>query len=655
LIKLFQKFAAGGTHQSRLKNYNRLGLSTPGGRQYLTMNNQETSTFSGLSWLLIALALVLILNLAAVSYPGEILLPLAKALYLVFSMLIWGFLGLRLLYGRKNTGVLEFPAAFALGLIVTTFFFFLAALLRILLPWVITLYYLVPLFLFLFILKGQKSEFADTLRRFCQRPAVEYLVFLFPLIYAALPPSFYDTLAYHLGIPNLYLQHAGFIATPQLFYANTFIYYEISLIPAVFAGGLVPRLFHLFLGVIFIFSAIDFAVEFFKITKRTLLLLAIVSMPMTIFLLTAVKNDLPSAFLILLGVRYFLKDKKYLSALFWGFALGIKYTNILPLVIFLLMVFIKERRIPFKAMVIFALITAGILIPLMVKNYIFTGNPVFPFFQQYVHNKLPYWDASRFTLLEKDARKLFYSLKDVLRFPLTLSFGELGSGGIVGPLFLMFLPFLAVKKEKRVFLLIFSLLTLVVGANFKLSIRVWAIAFIFLSMYVTIAYEFLDHKFIKVLFFILIGFNVLTAFGLQEYLYGSYRLYSGRLNIEEYKAQTFSTYKAIAFVNARTSSEARVMLVGEARSYYLKRPYYVSSGYDFSILKKYLERSKTPLEFLAALKADGIDYIIFNRSEFQRLQMGYHRLSEEEYHRSLDFLKRLPSIFQEEGVFVFRL
>jgi hypothetical protein len=619
------------------------------------VSSQKLFTIPRLTWLLMAAALILTLNAAAISYPLYVLLPLTKALVLVFIMFIYGWLVLRLAYYKRKEAPIEFTTAFAVGLIFTTLFFYLVSLFKILFPWVIVLYYLAPLLIFLFIIKRQEPGFMRTLTAFFKRPPVEYLVFLFPLIYALLPPSFYDSLAYHLGIPNIYLQNTGFIGTQQLFYANTFIYYEISLLPAVFAGDLVPRLFHFFMGVIFILSVLDFAVDYFKITKRTILLLTIISMPMMVFLLTTVKNDLPSGLLILLGVSCFLKNKKYLSALFWGFSLGIKYTNIIPLVIFLILYFIKEKRIPIKQMVIFGLIIVGILLPLLAKNYTYTGNPLFPFFHGYFDNKLPYWDATRFALLERDAKKIFYTFTDVIKFPYTLSFSELGSGGIVGPLFLMFLPFLVVKKEKRVFLLFFSLLILLVGANFKLSIRVWTIAFIFLSIYVVIAYESITHQIMKYLFFIIIGLNVVSAFGLQEYLYRSFNLFSGRLGIEEYKASRFHTYKAIAFVNKNTPENSRVLLVGEAKSYYLKRPYYVSSCYDFSILKKYLEKSSNNREFIAALKADGIDYIIFNAREFHRQQKGYHRLTGEELNRGLDFLKGLNPVFREEGVFVFAI
>jgi hypothetical protein len=615
--------------------------------------------------LIITAAVIILMNLIAVSYLLYVILPMLKALFLILINVIYGFSAMKLV-SRENLDDHEpvpFIYVFSIGLIFTTLFFFLASFLKILDTPVLILYYILPLLLLPLLLKKQGAAFTLSLKSFLQRPAVEYLVFLFPLIYAALPSSFYDTLAYHLGIPNLYLQNGGFIETPQLFYANTFIYYEISSIPAVFTGDMVPRLFHLLIGVILVLSVIDFAVDYFKITKRYVLLLTIVSMPMTIFLMTAVKNDLPCALFILAGIMSFQKDRKLLSAVFWGFAIGVKYTNIIPLGLFLLFQFIlsvKEKRstIFLKQMVVFGLIITGILMPLLVKNYLYTGNPVFPFLYRNFDNRLTYWDTTRLDALKKDAKKVFYSVGDVLKFPFTLSFDELGSGGRVGPLFLMFLPFLFFKRKKKVYLLLFALATLLLGANFKLSTRVWYIAFLLLSIYVTMAYESLEgaaRKIMTGLFFIVIAFNLFNSFGLHEYLYRSHDLFTGKVSIEEYKGLAFPAYKAIAYVNDNTPQGARVLVVGEGKSYYLKRPYFVSSGYDYSILKKYLEKSRYPGDFIAALKADGIRYIIFDSVEFKRLQSGYNRLSAEEFNRAISYLRQMPVLFNEDEVLVLEI
>lgn len=612
-----------------------------------------------LMFILVVVAVILALNMAAVTYPVQVLLPLVKAIYLVFVNIVYGYLFLRFVYRRTNLGIPIFTV-FATGLIFTFLFFYFVSFFKLLTTPVILVYFLVPLPLVFFLQGGYRDDFLMGLRVFFKRPAREYLVLIFPLIYAALPSTFYDALSYHLGIPNLYLQGQGFVAAPQLFYANTSIYYEILLIPALFAGDLVPRLFHFFIGGFLIFATVDFAVEHLKIRERFVLVLTIVSMPMSIFLFTAVKNDLASVVFILPAMHWLLKKRPYLSAIFWGFSLGVKYTNVIPLAIFILFYFFKtgNKKRFLREVVIIALVSVVVLMPLMVKNYQFTGNPIFPFFHDHFSNRLPYWDAQRFQVVEADAKKLFYSWQDVIMFPFSISFTELGSGGVTGPLFLMFLPFLLLvkyRKEVCFWLLGFALLTLLAGGNFKLSTRVWYIAFLVLSMYVAMVWEVLRYRILKVLFFIVIAFNFMNAFGLQEYLYRSFHLYSGRVSIEEYKGQAFSTYPAIRFVNENTPVRSRVLVVGEARSFYLKRPYQVGSGYDYSILRKYIEKSMTREQFIQALREDRIDYMILNIREYKRLQEGYKNLGEGQFKRSLQWLSEMQPIFHEQGVFVYRI
>lgn len=618
-------------------------------REHLKLNKTLTYVFIGA-------AVLFTLNAIIPKYPGQVILPLLKALLLVFAVYVYGFFFMSLFKPGKDT--IEVPIAFAVGLIFTCFFFYLVSFFRVLVPGVIAAFYIIPVILLIFIIKNHKQVFIERVQSFFQRSPLEYLPFLLPFIYAALPSSFYDTLVYHLGIPNLYLQHSGFIETPQFLFANTSIYYEISLIPAVFAGDLVPRLFHFFIGVIFLFSAADFAVQVFKIKKRHILLLLFLSMPMTVFLLSTVKNDLLSAFFIFLGVRFLLENRFGLSALFWGFAIGIKYTNAVPMIIFLVIFFIREKRFPLKKIGVLVLIIAAVVLPILVKNYIFAKNPFFPFFSQYF--KSEYWDTSRYAIMKADIGKMFYSLTDAIKFPYTISYGQLGFGGAVGAQFLIFLPFLLIVRErlkKNWYLLLFAVLTLYAGGFFTGSLRFMYIVFVFLSLYLAVVYESVGQKIVKYLFFIVISLNFITALASQEQMYRSYQLFFHKLDVEEYKAFIFPTYPGIAYVNRHAEPGSRVMLVGETRNYYLKRPYLLASSMDYSILKKYLQQSENEEEFLRTLRNDKIDYIILNLGEFNRLQHHYHRLDEYQWNKITWYLRDLQSkmVFQQKRIFVFKL
>lgn len=531
----------------------------------MTKTENTTNTNRLLFFLLLGFAVILALNLVAVSYPFFIVLPMLKALFLILVNVIYGF-ALPRLFGKNREETLD--SAFALGLIVTTFFFFLLGEFKLLVTPLILSYLLLPLPILWWILQKQKRIFFETLQNFLHRPAIEYLVFLFPLIYVSLPTFNYDTLASYLGFPNLYVQNSGFVATPALLYPRPFIYSDVFYIPAVFAGEMVPQLFHWFVGLILFLAVINFAVDYFKMTRRIILLLTIVSLPTTIFLITRVNHDLTGILFVFLGVVSYLKDKKYLSALFWGFALGLEYFNILPLVIFLLWqmrVAIKEKRLAafMRQMVFMGLILLVLLTPLLLKNHVFYGNISSP--------------------------------------------------------------------------------------------QVWYSAFILLAIYGVRAYESLEgrarHVF-TVLFFMVVGLSTMNTFGKLEHVTGSHELYTGKIGIAEYKSQNFPAYKGITFVNNNTPPTSHILMLGEARSYDLKRRYTISSGYNHDILKQYLGKSVSPQEFAKRLKGNGIDYIIFDLKEFLHLQNRYNRLTRAECKQTITFLNGLPVLFHDGEVFV---
>lgn len=627
------------------------------------------NTFSyknALLYALVLMAITVLLTALNMNYPGKVMLPLLKALYLAAVMTIYGYFILGL-FGNADESP-DVPAAFAVGLIFTTFFFFAAGFFKLVILPVIIVYYLLPLPLLWVMLKKRKDALKKSLYVFSHRSPLAYPVFFLPLIFASLPPSFYDTLVYHLGIPNLYLQHGGFIQTPQFLFANTSIYYEISLIPAVFAGDLTPRLFHLVLGIILMLAAADFAKEFFGLKKRHIFIVLAMSMPMSVFLLSTVKNDLASALFILLGIKFLLKDNYSKAGLFWGFAIGIKYFNGLPLLVFLIILLITRKTFPVKPLIRFTVVFTVVLMPLLIKNYMYAGNPFFPFLSSVFPSE--YWDSSRFHLMQSDVGRMVHSFKDLLVLPYTVSFKHSGFGGMVGGQFLAFLPFLLLFKERlkhKIYLLVFALVTLYIGAVFTGSVRFLYIAFLVLTVYLALIYERLSElphwKWIRVLFMAVVVFNLVTALSVQEHMNRSFRLLSGTTEVETYTSTMFPAYPAIAYINEHPPAPgaggepSQVLLVGEARNYYLKHPYIVASGVDYSILKKYLEQSETINDFLSVLRSDHIGAIIFNAAEFNRLQQGYQRMTEKELRHMTLFFQQMQDriVFKQRNLVVFSL
>jgi len=595
-------------------------------------------------------AVIFTVNLLLFNYSQHVILPLLGALLLLAACIGLGD-ALAAMFRVSAAGFLDKAG---LGLMATTAYFCLAGSFHLLNRWVILFYFAGSLAVILgrFLPSRSREKSRAGLAAFFVRTPAEYAVFLVPLVYAALPPSFYDSLVYHLGIPNLYLQSGGFIPTPQFVFANTFIYYEIVLIPAVFLGDLVPQLFHFFLGALFVLAVADEAVESWGVRKKLNLLLALSSLPMTLFLLATCKNDMAGAIFIFLAIMRFRRGDWKLSAAFWGFAVRIKYSNLLPLAVFMLVAFRPWRKVDLKKLVLTALVVVLVVSPLMVKNLRFTGNPVFPFLNEVFRS--PYWDADLLSRFQQEIGVMVHSPADVLRLPYDLSFFNHGYGGLVGPFFLVFLPFLLLRPIRDKKWLLWALLVLAAAPFFTSSLRYVFASFVILTIFAVRAGEAAGGKLVRALFFLLIALNFVMGFAMLEKFYQAHSLWSGAYSPEQYREHFFPAYPAFAYVNRQAPSGAKVLLVGEARNFYLKRPYRLSSAHDHCLLKKYLGAARNASEFIAAVHADGFSYLLVNFSELERLQAIYAILTTEEKGKLLLFLRAMTPEFRQGPLGVYR-
>ncbi len=600
---------------------------------------------------LTAAAVVFALNLLLFSYGRHVVLPLLGALFLLAVCIGLGD-ALAAVFRVAAAGIL---AKAGLGWMAVTACFYLLCFFGLLNAPAILLFFAASLAVlgWRFSLHVGKEESRQSVRAFFSRPLSEYAVFLLPLVYAALPATFYDSLVYHLGIPNLYLQSGGFIPTPQFVYANTFIYYEISLIPAVFIGDMVPRLFHFLLGALFLTAVADEAVEHWGVRSRTAFILALVSLPMSLFLLATCKNDLAGALFIFLAVSRFRRNDWKLSAVFWGVAVGIKYFNLLPLALFVLVAFRPWRTADLKKLALAGLIVFLVVSPLLVKNLRFTGNPFFPF----LHGVFPsdHWDGGRFRLMQEDVGVMTRTPADALRLPYDLSFFNHGYGGLVGPLFLVFLPFLLLGPVRDRKWLAWALLILACAPWLTASLRFVYIAFVVLAIFAVRACEAGGGKTARAVFGLLVVLNFTMGFAMMEKFYPAHALLGGAYSPEEYRERSFPAYPLFVHINRHTPPESKILLVGEARNFYLKRPYQLSSALDHCVVKRYLLRSRSAYEFIAAIRQDGFSYLAVSFGELERLQEHYAILTAEEKERLLFYLRNLAPVFHQGSAYLYKL
>jgi hypothetical protein len=572
----------------------------------------------------------------------------------LFIVYLIGFLTLNL--GRKTVRSRDFIDYVGTGLVVTTFYFFFASSLQALNLFSLILYFASPVALaaFIFRNKGLREQFLLDSEKIWRRGSLEWMVFFLPFLYAALPTTFFDSLVYTIGLPNFFLQNGGFVKTPQFMFANGFIYYETSLIPAVFLGDAIPRLLHFFLGMFFILALLDHGCREFRLKKRHILLLTILSMPLTLFLLTTEKADLITALFIFLAIKKYFDDEPRLSAVFWGFAIGTKSFSVIAAAVFFILMVLLNKRLQLKKHLAMLGIMIITILPLLVKNGFCAGNPFFPFLSRFFPN--PYWDASRLQPVVTEVGTRFSSLRDLLQAPYSFSFRTQGAGGMVGPAFLIFLPLLLlgkIEKDKRIFLY-FPLLLLLVSSFFGNAFRYIYVVFVLLAMIVAAVCEKQDRRFLKLVFTAVILTNFATGFFTLEGIYEARQVYFEKTAAAEYIAARFPMYRVYQLINARTDPAERILVTGETRGYYLKRPYRIASAHDYSILKKYVNAAANAADFVSAIKADGFAYLVFNLDEFSRLA-SYRPLSQEETKKLFRLLGELKPVLKESSIYLFKL
>jgi hypothetical protein len=227
------------------------------------------------------------------------------------------------------------------------------------------------------------------------------------IILSCVPPVSKDALIHHLAIPKLYLKQGGIYEIPWARWS----YYPMNLdllymIPLYFGNDIIPKFIH------FAFALLTSGLIFMYLKRRTntvyalLGVITFLSLPIIVKLSITVYVDLGLVFFSTAALISLFKwiesgfKWKYviLSALCCGLALGTKYTGLIGLfLIALFIVFIHSKlaksktenqikALGFGAAFIF--VTLIVFSPWAIKNYLWTGNPIYPLYNNWFGARL---------------------------------------------------------------------------------------------------------------------------------------------------------------------------------------------------------------------------------------------------------------------------
>lgn len=224
---------------------------------------------------------------------------------------------------------------------------------------------------------------------------------------ASVPPVDRDALTHHLFVPKLYLQHGSIYEIPEIIFS----YYPMNLdllymFPLYFGNDIIPKYIHFVFALLTSYLVFRFLRTRIGMNWGLLGALFFLSIPVIIKLSITVYVDLGLVFFSTAALLSFIEwqnnpaHKRFLvlCGLCAGLAAGTKYNGLIVIVILALLIpylysrysrqYKKEQRnnSQIKAVLfglIFLLAASLTYGPWLARNYIWTGNPVYP-----MHNNL---------------------------------------------------------------------------------------------------------------------------------------------------------------------------------------------------------------------------------------------------------------------------
>jgi 4-amino-4-deoxy-L-arabinose transferase-like glycosyltransferase len=491
------------------------------------------------------------------------------------------------------------------------------------------------------------------------------LLILSILILASVPPVSKDALVHHLAVPKLYLKNGGIYEIPFM----PFSYYPMNLdllymVPLYFGNDIVPKLIHFSFALLTAWLIFNYLK---RRTDRVCALLGVIfflSIPIVVKLSITVYVDLGLIFFstasLLLLLRWvedgFRPKFLVVSALFCGLAAGTKYNGLITLLLLSLFVpFVFSRYSPgakpsfFNAAgygIFFLSIALLVFSPWMIRNYVWTNNPIFPLYDQFFNpqNAIKSQTVDLFTFRSSVYHETW---RQMALLPVRVFFqGQDGSpqlfDGKLNP-FLLLLPFLAfyhiredppiLRNEKKIVLAFAGLFF--ATAFFTSDMRIRYIStiippLVLLSVFgvrkmISIISELRERRLrylgLAVLLLVLSFCLFLNAY----YIFTQYKhvdpfsYLSGAVSRDEYINKYRFEYPVIRYINENVNPHDRILfLFMGKRGYYCDREYLLDMVSNRSLLRQLVKRSRKPEEILQGLRGNGITHMLIRYDIFDR-------------------------------------
>lgn len=469
--------------------------------------------------------------------------------------------------------------------------------------------------------------------------------FLVNLAGALGPEIFYDALVYHLAVPNYYVIKHGFEPMPFNFYSNLPMTHGMLYAAALLVKGeALAKLLNYSTGLAAAAALVALGARHFSLRAGLWGAAIAYTVGHAMFASWSAGTEAPLTFFSVLALYAVLNRSEeqprwlWLAACFCGLAMGVKYTGFFTGVGAALVYAWSDRARPaavLKNLVLFGLLASFFVGPWLLKNWHYTGNPVFPFAAK-VFGTGPHADPQKLSDFLVAAAQ-----KGPLRFPdwfvvnWNATMGRIPNSEYFTPLFLLLLPlaFLlhgpasAAAAGAWTFFLVAWLGWTLSSTMVRFLMPAYPAAGLLIGYYLFSP----GHRWLKAALKAAVAFCCACGLywgALVLYSQGRWRPAVGQVPAEEYLSHTqpsypYSGYSGLKFFNEKTPPGSKLLLIGDERSYYLKKDFIVSSVYDRAAIVEYALAAADGPALYARLKAEGVTHLLVNTAEAIRLGRDY--------------------------------
>lgn len=457
-----------------------------------------------------------------------------------------------------------------------------------------------------------------------------FVFFVCNAILTFLPFTEWDAVAYHLPLAQWYGKTHSISPPPYMFHAQ---YPQLEEV-LWSVGYILPGSPDTFISLTIFFIHHVFFVFLYQFLKQkynkhiALYALALAyTIPEVSIYITDAYVDLTTAIFCTLSffmLLLFITQKHFrlliLSFCFAGVAAGIKYTGLF-FVLFIafvaasILLFSQHKKQLFFIIILGMLFSSLFFIPQYLKNYYYVSNPLYPFASSLFPSSKAL-DTDIIDAWNRNYNKEIVSFGNLFLLPYTMTFHSQFFGSIygIGPLFLIFLPYILSQlflKKSKTFLfmglttVLFTLLWYFTQPSYRFlffCLWIWCI------LIAIILYEIISaHKKYAVLFIILFIAAILCNAGAYGLIHrGGLRVLAHAQTTEDYLKSRVQSYGVDQYINTHLSSGA--ILITNPEGYYIQQQY--MWGESISNMK-YIDYSSldTAEDFYLLLREKGITHI----------------------------------------------